>query len=695
MYMLHEWEGERFVPVRKSAAISRILTAVPQPWLDFAIRPRDVWATTFSEAQDLLPRSQRGKSSVRREQRLMRRLLRMAVTRDPQLLKLARTYLTLEDLVEVGKRMIGTGLIGGKSVGMLLARAILRHGDARWTQRMEAHDSFFIGADVFYTYLVLNGCWWVRRRLKDPALVLDSAQEARQRMLGGVFPEDIRDQFTAMLNYFGQSPIIVRSSSLLEDAYGNAFSGKYESVFCANQGTPEERLEQFMAAVRTIYASTMSREALQYRMHRGLLQRDEQMALLVQRVSGQPYGRHFYPQTAGVGFSFNPFVWCRDIDPHAGFLRLVFGLGTRAVDRSDDDYTRIVALNAPSLRPEGSFDEVRTYAQRRVDVLDLRTNRHESRYFRDVAQEAPDLPLPLFASQDQELERRAAEQGRGEVFSWLLTFEEILGGGGFVADMRAMLRELQEAYGCPVDVEFTANFVDRDTYAINLLQCRPFQVRGRTGDVRVPHALKPESVVVRTHGPIIGNSLAATINRLVYVVPAAYGELNEEERYALAKVIGRLTHLDGTREADTIMLVGPGRWGTTTPSLGVPVRLADINTVSVLCECALMHEGLVPDVSLGTHFFNDIVELDMLYMAVYPERPGHVLNEAFFGDGANRLTELLPDAAGWGHVVRVVESGAGAGRGRLCLSADVYRQEGVCYVEVGGHGARRGKEERS
>ncbi len=215
-------------------------------------------------------------------------------------------------LVEIMQRMIGTGQIGGKSLGMLLARAILKHADARWAERLESHDSFYVGSDVFYTYLVQNGCWWLRRRQKDFALGLQRAAEARQKILQGAFPDYIQDQFLEMLEYFGQSPLIVRSSSLLEDNYGNAFSGKYESVFCANQGSPQERLEAFMNAVRTVYASTMSEEGLRYRQHHGLLDRDEQMALLIQRVSGEMYGDLFFPHIAGVGFSFNPFVW------HAG-----------------------------------------------------------------------------------------------------------------------------------------------------------------------------------------------------------------------------------------------------------------------------------------------------------------------------------------------------------------------------------------
>ncbi|MBN1306438.1 MAG: hypothetical protein JXA18_00875, partial [Chitinispirillaceae bacterium] len=414
MYMLHRWEESgAFSPVKSSGVISEVLASAPQQWLDFSVHRFDVWTRTFSKAQEEIESARRDGRAAGNDTPLFKRLLRMAATRDPRLIQLAERYFDLSDLVDIGKRMIGTGLIGGKSAGMLVARAILRKNDARWHERLSALDSFYIGSDVYYTYLILNNCWWVRRTCRDGTAFFDSAQEARHRLLGGTFPDDIREQFIEMLNYFGQSPIIVRSSSLLEDAFGNSFSGKYESVFCANQGTPQQRLESFMNAVRTVYASTLGREALSYRAHWGLLDKDEQMALLVQRVSGSFYGTDFYPQIAGVGFSFNPYVWSGEIDPRAGMLRLVFGLGTRAVDRSEDDYTRIVSLSAPLRRPEGSSEEVRKYTQRFVDVLDLAANRLATREFAALAVTASgnDLPLDMFASPDEELIRRAREYG--------------------------------------------------------------------------------------------------------------------------------------------------------------------------------------------------------------------------------------------------------------------------------------------
>jgi pyruvate,water dikinase len=681
MYMLHQWRDDLFLPVTRSATISEILASVPQPWLDFTIHAGDVWTRTFTRAQELSDAAKLGKHHPDEENKIMQRLMRMAVTREERLGSLARQYFELDDLVDIGKRMIGTGLIGGKSVGMLLARRILKKSDPAWNVRLESHDSFFIGSDVFYTYLIQNGCWWVRRRLKNPAFALDGWQESRQRLMTGTFPQDIQVQFMALLNYFGQSPIIVRSSSLLEDAYGNAFSGKYESVFCPNQGSPQDRLENFLNAVRTVYASTMSRDALLYRTHWGLLEQDEQMAILVQRVCGENYGKQFYPQVSGVGFSFNPFVWNKEIDPHAGILRLVFGLGTRAVDRSDDDYTRIVSLSAPHRRPESSIDEVRKYTQRKVDVLDLQINQHISRYFDDVARQSPNLPIDIFASRDDDLERRAAEFNWSNIFPWILTFDKLLKETPFVAEMKKMLATLQSAYNHPVDIEFAAHFLDDGDFRINLLQCRPFQVKGRQTTIKLPKSLRAENIIIATEGPIIGNSIDTQIDRIIYVNPDRYGTMNQNERYAVARLVGQLTHLEGENAAKTIMLIGPGRWGTTTPALGIPVTFAEINTASVICEVAQMHSGLVPDVSLGTHFFNDLVEMDMLYLAVYPERENYSCNNVLLQTLPDRLLELIPDSSVLKGVVQVFDSPAKNIGPALWLTVNSVEQKGFCFLQ--------------
>lgn len=671
MYTLHHWAGDAFLPVTSSATITDILASVPKPWLDFAIHRPGIWVSTFQEAQETVNALRKGAPAQERAAELFQRLLKMVVTREERFLGMASQYLSLEEVVEIMQRMVGTGLIGGKTLGMLLARAILRKSSPAWKERLESHDSFFIGSDVFYTYLVENGCWWLRRRQKDFHIYLARANEARERILRGAFPDAIESQFMEMLEYFGQSPLIVRSSSLLEDNYGNAFSGKYESVFLANQGSPQERLEAFLHAVRQVYASAMSEEGLQYRLHHGLLDRDEQMALLVQRVSGEQQGELFFPHAAGVGFSFNPFVWNREIDPEAGVLRLVFGLGTRAVDRTEDDYARLVALNAPLRRPESSSDESREYSQRRVDVLDLSTNQLTTRNFDDVIARVEPETAAWF------LEAEAAESHR------FLSFDRVLRQTRFADTMRELCHTLQSAYNHPVDIEFTANFNPDGRFRINLVQCRPFHAKivGEAGRTRLPEQLDPERLLFESQGPIVGHSLVTGINRVIFVVPSVYGKMSSTHRYSVARTVGRLLNLESGEPPQTTMIMGPGRWGTSMPWLGVPVSFAEINKASIICELAVMHEGLIPEVSLGTHFFNDLVEMDMLYLAVLPGKKGHSLNEDLLLQCPNRLAELLPSAKEWEAAVRVVDLGGPQGP-PLCLHVDSTQQRACCFVDV-------------
>jgi hypothetical protein len=665
MYLPHRRSGDDFVPITESALVAEVLADLAERRLD-AVSRHDLWDRKFVQGREVLDGVRAGSRPASDAEETFRALLATMVTREERIAGLASRWLDLEDLLAFRRRMIGTGLLGGKAVGMLLARAILMRSDPRWRQRLEPHDSWFVGSDVFYTFLVQNGCWRARREQRSPASFLDGAAEARERIRRGAFPSSVRSRFVAMLDYYGQSPIIVRSSSLLEDGFGNAFTGKYESVFCANQGSPEERLAALEAAVRRVYASAMSEEALRYREHRGLLDSDEQMAILVQRVSGAVHGSLHFPQVAGVALSYNPYVWDPRIDPHAGVVRLVFGLGTRAVDRSDDDYTRLVALNEPLRRPDAIREGVPEHAQRRVDAVDLAGDRVATFRLDEIARQSPGLPLHRFATSPR-------------VGPPVLTFQELLSATPFVEEMREILATLEAAYRYPVDVEFTANFLSTGDLRVNVVQCRPLQVK-EGGVIQPPPAdLPASSILLASRGPVIGQSTVAPIDRVVYVDPDAYAALAPRDRYEVARVIGRVTRA-GSDRARRLLLLGPGRWGTSTVSLGVPVSFAEIQRVSVICEIVRMGANVVPDVSLGSHFFNDLVEANMLYLALDPSRPEHRLDEALLLGAPSRLAELLPDDARLAGVVRVIDFPLHGDGRRLLLSADSVRQEVLCYL---------------
>ena len=672
MNLLHVWKDDDFFPVTESAVISEILTSTRWSGLETPITA-GAWERAFIRAEEICSDESDEHWLSEEDRTMFGHLCGMIISRDPGMLNLISKHLSIEDVLEVKHRMIGSGLIGGKAVGMLLARCILKERDARMKDVLEAQDSFYIGSDVFYTFLVRNGIWWDRQKQRNPETFLVGAEQARQRILTGQFPDYILKQFEQMLDYYGQSPIIVRSSSLLEDNFGNSFAGKYDSVFCANQGPRERRLENFIAAVRTIYASSMSKEALNYRERHGILDRDEQMALLVMRVSGSMYDRKFFPQLAGVGFSFNPYAWSETIDPEAGVIRLVFGLGTRAVDRSDDDYTRVVALNEPTRRPESNFEEICQYSQRKMEYIDLESNQLVEGYFLDVAKTAPRLPINIFATQDYSRNASAADA------PWILTFEKLLTETNFVKDMQSMMTLLEEAYDYPVDIEFTANFLDDTHYKINLVQCRPLQVQG-TGNVTLPDIDIPkERHVLEAHGAVVGQSRFTPIDRLVFVVPENYGHIPLADRYEVARMVGEINRVHG-KDSGNLMIMGPGRWGTSTPALGIPVSFSDISNVNLLCEIVGMREDLIPDVSLGTHFLNELVEMNILYIAMFPNKSGNSINREFLDKQPNQLLELLPDAGKWKDIIHVIDTNTA--ETRLSLWADTVHQTVICYTDT-------------
>jgi hypothetical protein len=466
----------------------------------------------------------------------------------------------------------------------------------------------------------------------------------------------------------------VRSSSLLEDAFGNAFAGRYESYFCANQGTPEERYENFEEAVRKIFASTMNEDALTYRLQRGLDQQDEQMALLVQRVSGSYRKQYFFPELAGVGLSYNTFVWQKGMDPKAGMLRLVFGLGTRAVNRVENDYPRIVALDDPLVKPYVHPQDAGRFSQHAVDVLNLDENRFLSLSVAEVLEADLDARIDLIGARDREASERMRSSGKRRDV-WVLTFDELLSSTDFPDTMSKMLKSLETVYKYPVDIEFTANFNAEGKLRVNLLQCRPFQTKGHGSRVEMPAKIDKGKILLRQEGNFMGGSVYEDIARVIYVDPKGYTKLPLSEKFNCARLVGKINKTITSREEMPTILFGPGRWGTTTPAMGVPVTFSEINNVAAIAEIAYKEGSLIPDLSFGTHFFQDMVEMNIFYMAVYPDNEKVVFHTAWMKTMPNLLAELAPDDKKYANVVGVYDVSAKG----LRLLSDIVGQEMLCY----------------
>lgn len=675
MFFPHVKEKDQLVPVINSVEAAQLFSHLSRYDSTGAQRHLDYWDRLFMEARRLI------ESDAGEEERkdMVQQLSRLMLTRDKRLLPMIRDHFTLEDLLEIKERLIGTGFIGGKSVGMLLARKILMKEQAfDWKNTLEHHDSFYIGSDVFYSYIVQNGWWQTFMAHKTKEGYFPKALELKEKMENGVFPEEIEERFKLMLEYFGQSPIIVRSSSLLEDAFGSAFAGKYDSYFCVNQENPEKRYEHFKTAVLKIFACTMGEDALAYRLQRGLAQTDEQMALLVMRVSGAYRTSNFFPDLAGVGLSRNPFVWKKGMNPKEGMIRLVFGLGTRAVNRVENDYPRIVAVDDPLAKPLFGMKDIRKFSQHKVDLLNLEGNRVETVPLSDLLEK--DLPknFDLMGIKDTEAVQAMMDLGQPARDYRILTFDPFLSETPFVGMMRNMLTKLENTYENPVEVEFTVNFDQKGDLHINLLQCRPLKTMGQGQNEPLIDRAKILKTILRMDGNSMGGSISKDISMIIFVDPEHYADLSMQDKYAIARLVGKLNKTITSCDEQPTLLMGPGRWGTHTPTMGIPVTFSEINQVAAIAEISHQTGSLIPDLSFGTHFFHDLVETGIVYLAIYPEHTDVECDLDWIRSRPNILKTLVPDGERYEHVVRVADTKGE----RLRIQSDVENQRVICYLAV-------------
>ena len=580
-------------------------------------------------------------------------IIRSTMTKDKKLEKLVKQYFKPEDYFMLRDRMIGSGAIGGKACGMLLARKIAETEIPEYLGHNEPHDSYYIGSDVFYTYIVSNDCWRLRIRQRTDEGYFTVAEELKEHLLHGEFPAKIREQFLNTLEYFGQSPIIVRSSSFLEDGFGNAFAGKYESVFCVNQGSPQERLEEFEQAVRQVYASTMDYSALEYRYLRGLDKKDEQMAILVQRVSGSYYGRYFMPGAAGVGYSHSAYKWYPDMDPEAGMLRIVMGLGTKAVDRTKEDYPRLSNLDRPAATIYATVEQKHKFSQRNIDVLDCQTN---AQIEVPMTELLPILPLwykRMVMEHDMDAERNLRQRG---VYRdvWFVSCQKLLEKQEFTGLMQKILKTLERVYGNPVDIEYTVNMDETGDFVINLLQCRPLYLGQKGEKVNLEQQKMKE-----TFFDIVDSSMGASGKRKVDVVvqidPVLYYEYPYGKKYDVASAVGVINrYYRGSGK--NLLLMTPGRIGTSSPELGVPVTFGDISNFSIVCEVSDNRAGYMPELSYGSHMFQDLVEAEIIYGAIWNDKKTLQYHPELLKQYPDRFSEICGDFSELAGMIQVRET---------------------------------------
>ena len=567
------------------------------------------------------------------------KICELMMTKDERMLSKIKEYFTFEDYITIYDRRVGSGLVGGKTCGMLLARKIIeKNCPDIYNNTFEPDDSFYIGSDLFYTYIVSNDLWDLRVKQRTKDGYYKYGKELEEGLKKGTFSDEIKKAFIHILDYFGQNPIIVRSSSFLEDGYGNAFAGKYESVFCVNRGSLEERLAAFEDAVKVVYSSTMNISALEYRKINGLDDTDEQMALLVQRVSGSYYGDYLFPTAAGVGFSYSPYSPLPDMDNSKGMLRLVMGLGTKAVDRTKKDYPRIINLDKPEVTLMKDIKEKHRYSQHYLDVIDFKNISLHDIPVDDGLDVIPRYAKKVLVEHDREAERMFRERGqRREIV--FVNCEGIVKNQEFIEDMKIILNTLETAYDYPVDIEYTVNVGEDNSFNINLLQCRPLQVSTNDEAIEMP---EDKNVFFHIKESSMGMSRKNTIDTICYVDPHKYYEYPYAQKSSISRVISDVNTYCKNNDKTAILIV-PGRIGTSSPELGIPVVFADISHFSAILEEAYSEVGYMPELSFGSHMFQDLVEAEIYYGALFENEKKIEFNKDMLFDHQNILKDINPN----------------------------------------------------
>jgi hypothetical protein len=321
-------------------------------------------------------------------------------------------------------------------------------------------------------------------------------------------------------------------------------------------------------------------------------------------------------------------------------MRIVMGLGTRAVDRTDGDYPRIAALDKPGLKAmPGNF--VSDFAQHKVDLLDLTINAHTTKPIEEVVDRMSGWFKAIMIEHDPAREDELKQYGmdRNIIFT---TCDNLLRNDEFVTSMRNILNTVESEYQYPVDMEFALNISRSGGFVINLLQCRPLQVGGAGIRVDLPD-ISEAKTFFRLNGGTMGGEYFQQIDAVVRIDPRLYYEYPYNRKPVIARVVGQINQV--FRHGDkVVMLLVPGRIGTSSPELGVPVKFAEICNMSIACEVAYEGAGYMPELSFGSHFFQDLVEADIFYASIFENKGTTTYYDSDFFEGErNILADIVKD----------------------------------------------------
>lgn len=609
-------------------------------------------------------------------------IIKTILTDQIEFVNIAKDYITIRELGQIVKCIINkngvSGKIGGKAAGILLAKHILKRKKKEISDNIRFPKTYFIRSNALLDFIRKNGleeCYSIKY------MKLETLKKEypiwKTTFKGSIFPDYLISKIRSMLYAIGDVPIIVRSSSLLEDRLGTAFSGKYKSLFLANVGPIEKRVKAVLDAVAEVYASTFGPDPIMYRKERNLLHFHEEMGIIIQEVIGKRIGKYFLPSFAGVAFSNNEYRWSSKIKREDGMVRLVAGLGTRAVDRIDD-YAKLVSPGKPNLKSALRTDEIIRYSQRKIDVINMEEEEFQTILFqellKEVDEEYPALNKVVSIYKDDYLTPPVGLLLNFKPEDCVITFDGLMDNPHFATVTKEILDTLKTSYGTPVDIEFA-----HDGEHLYILQCRPQAQAQEYENIKIPSNIKEENKIFSAN-KYVQTAQITDIEYIVYIDPVDYDNVeNYDDLVEIGTIVSNINKKLPKRK---FILMGPGRWGSIGDiKLGVKVNYSDINNTIMLIEIAKRKDGIIPDVSFGTHFFQDLVEAKIHYIPLYPDDENIIFNETFLKKSENFLTQLLPQYEKFSNVVKLINVKKVSGS-LLNIIMDGEDETALAYINI-------------
>ncbi|MCX6243655.1 MAG: phosphoenolpyruvate synthase [Bacteroidetes bacterium] len=508
---------------------------------------------------------------------------------------------------------IGQGSIGGKARGLAFLDSLVKRN--RLTDRFEnvtvsIPRTVVLGTDIFDEFMEEN-------KLHEIALSDRSDKEILQHFIRGRLPfrmhEDLYTFITCINN-----PIAIRSSSLLEDSHYQPFAGIYSTYMIPNIRLNERMMIMKLSeAIKSVYASAFFKDSKAYMAATLNVIDEEKMGIVLQEVTGMKYENRFYPAISGVARSIN-FYPIAPEKPEDGIANIALGLGKYIVDggnglRFSPRYPKkILQLSTPEL----ALSET----QKTFYALDL----HAEAFVPDTDETVNLLKLKVKDAESDSILRQVAStfdydshsvkdgiMGDGKR---IITFSQILNHDTFpLAEILQTVLDIgQKEMGKPVEIEFAVNLdVPKDEPRLfSLLQIRPIVGKHEAVNLKLDD-IRPEDAIILSN-TALGNGIIKDIRDFIYIKPEVFDAAKSPE-------IGKRLEAVNDRfieEKKNYVLVGPGRWGSADPWLGIPVRWPQISAARLIVESGLSNYRIDP--SQGTHFFQNLTSFNVGYFTINP-----------------------------------------------------------------------------